>query len=1677
MPRLPAWLAAAAARMSRRPNRSARRRLALESLEAREVPAAYTWNQTQPGAFNWSDDANWDGDPGFPNAPGDVANLGAALDGNQVINFTTPITVGSLVVGSTGAGAYTIAGNGNALTFDGNGALATLTSSGTAGNAVLGPVVLASSLNVTNPDTDVFSIFGGITGTGTLSVTGPLALPNGADLPAGITLAGTGPITSPGVTYTVSFFDSALYAFDSATGATLATLAAPYAVGGPLSGPAGLAVGPDGDLYVSNQANDTVIRFDQDTQAFSTFLTAAQLAAAKATSFNTADPYAPAGLAFGPTDGDLYVVRNAGQGATGPGGVFRFDVDPGTGNYAGTFGGVTDFLGSPAGVTFGNGADNTSLYVSSVIPAAGGLFDGTVTKVANAGTAPAATTFVTPGAGGLQFAAGLAFDAAGNLYVADLAFFEEAGAGEGKVLRYDAAGANPVRFTPAPGSPGSLSLQFPSGVAFDADGRLVVVALGLERPPATEGGLYRYTTAGALDATLVASARFPNTGTTGGGATLSGITPSQVALAAGDDLTVAGLIAPAGSGAVGTLAVPSLTLAPSATYSFDVRAGGNDRITSTGTVALGNADPSLVLGGFVPAPGSVYTIVSAAAVTGTFFGLTNNQVFIGDGLQFRITYTATAVTITRVSTPEITSAGTATFYTNRDNTFVVTADGFPAPTITSDPLPAGLTFAGGILSGTPTVAPGDYVITFTATNDVGTDVETLTLTIVAGVAPDITTADNAAFVQGTGGTFDVDATGTPAPTFAIPGAVPSGVSINPGTGVVTVLPTTANGVYTLTIVASNGVGADDTQTFTLTVGTVPEITSGGTATFYTGRGNTFTVTADGFPTPTITSDPLPAGLTFAGGILSGTPTVAPGDYVITFTATNAVGSDVETLTLTIIAGVAPDITTLAAGAGFVQGTGGTFDVDATGTPAATFSLSNQPAGVTIDPVTGVITVGTGVANGVYNVTVTASNGVTPDDTQVYALTVGTVPEVTSAGTATFYTGAIASFPLAATGDPAPTITVTGTLPPGITFNSTTNTLEGIPTASGPFSVTVTATNAVGSDAEVLTITVQVGVAPMITTANSLLVGTATGGTLDVNATGNPAPTFSLTGAPAGVTIDPVSGLLTVPAGLAVQTYTFDITATNSLGGFTQTFTLTVGSPPQFTSANSAVFTAGLPGSFGLTASGSPASTFAFTAGTLPPGITLSPSGTLSGTATQVGTFSATFTATNGVNPPATQQFTLTIGQGPVITSTNIATIGSAGGTFQVTATGTPAPTFGVTAPPAGVTIDPTTGLLTVAAGTAAGVYNLTVTATNAVGGANQVLNLTVTAAPVAVPADLPTRIGVGGQVNGGTALFDPNAAGTYATAPTATVNPFSGLGVLVRSSVGDVNGDGVDDTVVVTGPGTPVRFAVVSGTDNRTLLVPPTAAFAGSESFTGGGFVSTGDLDGDGRDEVVLSPDQGGGPRVTVFRLPAGGTLTVAANFLGIDDANFRGGARTAVGDVNGDGVPDLAVAAGFLGGPRVALFNGATLLTTRGKLVNDFFAFPGADAETLRNGAFVSIGDVTGDGFGDLIFGGGPGGAPRVFVLSGALVSAGNVAGAQAAPVANFFVANNSNDRGGARVGVVDANGDGRADLAVGSGIGAPARVRVYLAQNVTPNGEPTPFQDLFPFTGEVLTDGIYVS
>ncbi|HXD87404.1 MAG TPA: putative Ig domain-containing protein, partial [Urbifossiella sp.] len=532
---------------------------------------------------------------------------------------------------------------------------------------------------------------------------------------------------------------------------------------------------------------------------------------------------------------------------------------------------------------------------------------------------------------------------------------------------------------------------------------------------------------------------------------------------------------------------------------------------------------------------------------------------------------------------------------------------------------------------------------------------------------------------------------------------------------------------------------------------------------------------------------------------------------------------------------------------------------------------------------------------------------------------------------------------------------------------------------------------------------------------------------------------------------------------ASGTFTITITATNAIGSTDQTFTFTVNQVAAITSVNSTRFALDEIDSFQVTASGFPAPAFS-TSSTLPNGITLSSSGVLSGEPTNAGTFTITIVATNGIGAPGTQTFTLTVVPPVVFTPLKIAD-GQVAASYsqQLTASGPAGPfTFRLASGtlPAGLTLNPNGAVR--GSPSQAGTFTITAAATNGTADTgSQSYTFTI------IPAPVP--LSISGAPDGSAVQFLPNKTGSFALG--SAIDPFANTGTSSRTAVADVNGDGVPDTIFVTGPGTPIRVAVENGASG-SLLVLPFDPFGGN--FLGGGFVAAGDFDGDGRAEFVITPDQGGGPRVSIFSL-SGFDPKLRANYFTVDP-NFRGGARAAVGDINGDHIPDLAVAAGFGGGPRVAVINGIDALTTDGfsfsdRLVGDFFAF----GDDLRNGVYLAIGDVDGDGFGDLIFGAGPGGGPEVLTISGqTLVTRGSLVAVNN-PISNFFVGGSDSDRSGVRVTTTDADRDNLADVVVATGADVPSGVRVYLGKNFG-GGEPSHFQDLDPFQSAVLADGVFV-
>lgn len=555
----------------------------------------------------------------------------------------------------------------------------------------------------------------------------------------------------------------------------------------------------------------------------------------------------------------------------------------------------------------------------------------------------------------------------------------------------------------------------------------------------------------------------------------------------------------------------------------------------------------------------------------------------------RLELTAAPETVAYNSTVQVTatlddnSAGTAV--TGPENELDGDTETFtnPAPADATCS-PASVTFSGGTASASCTFNPhgddgaGDVVATV--------DNQSITVPVTITEPPAITTQPTDQNVPaGSTATFTAAASGYPAPTVQWQVSTDGGSTFtnisNATSTTLSFTATAGDAGNQYRAVFTNGSGTATTNPASLSEQQAPAFTSGNSATFTAGSSGSFAVTTSGFPNATLSeSGALPSGVTFTDngngtGTLAGTPAAGTGgSYPITLTASNGVSPDAtQSFTLTVTE--APSITS-ADHATFTAGSAGTFTVTTTGHPGASLSESGAlPSGVTFtDNGDGTATLagtpgaGTG---GTYAITITASNGVSPDATQSFTLTVGQAPAITSADHTTFSAGSAGSFTVTSTGFGTPALSESGALPSGVTFTDNgdgTATLAGTPAAGtgGSYPITITATNGVSPDAT-QSFTLTVDQAPSITSANSATFGSGVAGTFTVTTSGFPAASLSESGSlPSGVTFtdngDGTAKLAGTPAGGTAGTYPITITATNGGGTGTQQFTLTVSTASQ-----------------------------------------------------------------------------------------------------------------------------------------------------------------------------------------------------------------------------------------------------------------------------------------------------------------------------------------------------------------------------------------------------------------------------------------------------------------------------------------------------------------------------------
>jgi len=192
-----------------------------------------------------------------------------------------------------------------------------------------------------------------------------------------------------------------------------------------------------------------------------------------------------------------------------------------------------------------------------------------------------------------------------------------------------------------------------------------------------------------------------------------------------------------------------------------------------------------------------------------------------------------------------------------------------------------------------------------------------------------------------------------------------------------------------------------------------------------------------------------------------------------------------------------------------------------------------------------------------NATVNVSGGKLTTVTYTYAPIVSP-PVISSAGTVSGVRGQAMSYQITASNSPT-SYGLTGTLPSGLTLNTSTGLISGTPQEFGIFNVTLQATNAGGTGTKALAITVT-NPPPVISSAGT--VSGVRGQTMSYQITASNSPTsYGLTGTmPSGLTLNTATGLI---SGSPQEVGTFDVTlrATNAGGTGTKALAITVTGTP------------------------------------------------------------------------------------------------------------------------------------------------------------------------------------------------------------------------------------------------------------------------------------------------------------------------------------------------------------------------------------------------------------------------------------------------------------------------------------------------------------------------------------
>ncbi|WP_267968733.1 putative Ig domain-containing protein [Myxococcus stipitatus] len=672
--------------------------------------------------------------------------------------------------------------------------------------------------------------------------------------------------------------------------------------------------------------------------------------------------------------------------------------------------------------------------------------------------------------------------------------------------------------------------------------------------------------------------------------------------------------------------------------------------------------------------------------------------------------------------------------------------------------------------------------------------------------------------------IDVHGGRAPLSLHVTTGALPPGLSLEAHS--LSGTPTSAiASAFTLEVRDANGRSAS--ASFELTIRDGLTITPTTLPDAYSDTAYRQTLTSLGGKAPfrwSLVSGALPSGLSLLdSGLIEGTASTL-GTSSFTVKVTDADGaSDTREVTLTTY--LPPLLAPLSTTSAYTQDAVAIALQAAQGKAPYVFSASGPvPPGLVLAP-EGLLH-GQPSQAGTFSFELTARDANGRNATRAITFTVHARPTISTQGLPDATSGQAYSQQLTANGGQG-TLTwrlASGALPIGLSLGAN-GTISGTPTTPGTASFTVSATDTGGrSDSRALSLSVYS--APLITTGTLADGYVTTPYSATVSASGGRAPyTWSLhSGAlPAGISLAPGTGVISGSLGATPSSASFTLRVTDSGGRIgLQSFLLHVLEPPTLSGVATAL-SAYVSNPFDVTyiASGGRSPLTFYTSSMLPPGLTLSANGTLTGTPTTTNTWSGTILVADANGRTASQAFSITVYTLPAITTSSLPEAqGGAAYSHSLAATGGRPPlswSISSGALPLGLSLS-TTGALSGSTTAASSTFTARVTDSNG-RFAERPLTLPVYLPPVITTTTLPG--GLVGQ--------------SYATPLTANGQaPFtwSTLGALPAGLT--LTSDG-ELTGVPTSPGTTSFTAVVQDARGASASRPLSLVVSGTgQLFTVG---------------------------------------------------------------------------------------------------------------------------------------------------------------------------------------------------------------------------------------------------